>query len=231
MPGTPSRSFLAAVAAPQQMCVLRFQQKWRCSRRRWCFALLCVVAVWRCEVHTAMPFFFASPLRQGCSDASRGASRFLLAAAAAAVPLGARAEVGESFAAADTGKTLIEVFFALVTLAAILKPEALLTAGTKVFKGSYCHVSHILVDDEELARELFSQVEGKPMETFAQVARKHSVCASAKMSGDLGEVQPGGMPEGFERVCFDPQQPVGVPLGPVKSDFGYHILWIMERTS
>ena len=48
--------------------------------------------------------------------------------------------------------------------------------------------------------------------------------------GDLGEFEPGDMAAEFDAFVFDASSPVGVPLGPVRTPFGYHVVIIDERT-
>lgn len=64
-------------------------------------------------------------------------------------------------------------------------------------------------------------------EDFAALARKHSTCPSGKRGGDLGEVRPGQMVRSIDQVIF--KKPVGVVHGPVKSQFGYHLVEVYFR--
>ncbi len=84
---------------------------------------------------------------------------------------------------------------------------------------------HILVDTEEKCTELKQQiVDGAD---FADVANEHSSCPSGKTGGDLGEFGPGQMVKEFDEVVFNGE--VGVVHGPVKTQFGYHLLEITSR--
>merc|ERR1719468_31604 len=125
----------------------------------------------------------------------------------------------------------IEIFFGLVTLAVLINPGVFLDVGKSIFRreGTSCKVSHILVTEKELADQLFAQCSGKSFKEFSNLARLKSVCGTAKNGGDLGDVERGQMVPEFDQVCFDPAQPIGVPIGPVKTDFGYHIIWVVER--
>ncbi len=85
---------------------------------------------------------------------------------------------------------------------------------------------HILVDSEEKCNDLKQQiVDGAD---FADVARDNSSCPSGKTGGDLGEFGPGQMVKEFDEVVFNRE--VGVVHGPVKTQFGYHLLEITSRT-
>lgn len=85
---------------------------------------------------------------------------------------------------------------------------------------------HILVDTEEKCLELKEQINsGKD---FAAVAKQHSSCPSGNSGGDLGSFGPGAMVPEFDKVCFNDE--VGVVHGPVKTQFGYHLLEITERS-
>jgi len=85
---------------------------------------------------------------------------------------------------------------------------------------------HILVDSEEKCNDLKQQIADGA--DFADVARDNSSCPSGKTGGDLGEFGPGQMVKEFDEVVFNRE--VGVVHGPVKTQFGYHLLEITNRT-
>jgi len=62
---------------------------------------------------------------------------------------------------------------------------------------------------------------------FAEVAKEHSKCPSGKSGGDLGEFGPGQMVPAFDQVVF--KEEVGKVHGPVKTEFGFHLLEITGR--
>ena len=84
---------------------------------------------------------------------------------------------------------------------------------------------HILVDTEEVCLKLKSEIEGG--KDFAEVAKKHSKCPSGKQGGGLGKFGPGQMVPEFDQVVFNEE--VGKVHGPVKTQFGYHLLEITKR--
>ncbi len=84
---------------------------------------------------------------------------------------------------------------------------------------------HILVKDEKACLSLKEQIEKGAK--FADVAMKHSLCPSSKQGGDLGEFFRGQMVKEFDEVVFS--QEVGVTHGPVKTQFGYHLILIESR--
>jgi peptidyl-prolyl cis-trans isomerase C len=85
---------------------------------------------------------------------------------------------------------------------------------------------HILVDNEEVCRELIEKI--TKGEDFAELAKQHSKCPSGARGGDLGEFGPGQMVPEFDTVVFN--KALGMPHGPVKTDFGFHIVEITSRT-
>ncbi len=85
---------------------------------------------------------------------------------------------------------------------------------------------HILVDSEEKCQELKTEIESGG--DFAEVAKAHSTCPSGKSGGNLGEFGPGQMVKEFDQVVFSGE--VGVVHGPVKTQFGYHLLEITNRS-
>ena len=84
---------------------------------------------------------------------------------------------------------------------------------------------HILVASEDKCNELKSAIEG--WADFAQLAKDNSSCPSARSGGDLGSFGPGQMVKEFDTVVFS--APVGAVQGPVKTQFGYHLLEVSSR--
>jgi len=85
---------------------------------------------------------------------------------------------------------------------------------------------HILVPTAEACQDLKTRIEGG--DDFAELAREHSTCPSGKEGGDLGEFGPGQMVREFDDVVF--KEEVGRVHGPVKTQFGYHLIEIVLRS-
>ena len=85
---------------------------------------------------------------------------------------------------------------------------------------------HILVDNETLCEELKTKIAGGA--NFADIAREHSTCPSGSKGGELGEFGPGQMVAAFDTVVFS--APINEVQGPVKTQFGYHLLEVTSRT-
>jgi len=85
---------------------------------------------------------------------------------------------------------------------------------------------HILVNTEEECLKLKNQIINGS--DFAQIAREFSQCPSGQRGGDLGEFSPGQMVEEFDKVVFN--ESVGEVHGPVKTQFGYHLIEITSRS-
>ena len=79
---------------------------------------------------------------------------------------------------------------------------------------------HILVDTEEQCQSLKDEISGGS--EFADLAKEHSSCPSGQKGGDLGEFGPGMMVREFDEVVFSAD--IGSVEGPVKTQFGYHII-------
>jgi peptidyl-prolyl cis-trans isomerase C len=85
---------------------------------------------------------------------------------------------------------------------------------------------HILVNTEEECLEIKGKIdEGAD---FGEMAAEHSQCPSGVKGGDLGEFGPGQMVKEFDEVVFSDE--VGKCLGPVKTQFGYHLIEITSRS-
>ena len=85
---------------------------------------------------------------------------------------------------------------------------------------------HILVSSKEECEKLKSQIEKGA--DFAKLAQEHSQCPSGKEGGNLGEFTRGQMVREFDEVVFTAD--LGKVHGPVKTDFGYHLIEITSRT-
>lgn len=85
---------------------------------------------------------------------------------------------------------------------------------------------HILVDTEEQAQSLKDEIAGGA--DFADLAKQHSSCPSGQRGGELGEFGPGQMVPEFDQVVFSAD--VNTVQGPVKTQFGYHLLEVTDRT-
>lgn len=84
---------------------------------------------------------------------------------------------------------------------------------------------HILVKTQEEAENIKQQL-AKGAD-FAQLAKKYSLCPSAKKGGDLGEFSPGQMVKAFDNVVF--KLPVRKIHGPIKTKFGFHLIQTLYR--
>jgi len=85
---------------------------------------------------------------------------------------------------------------------------------------------HILVPDEQACQSLKDEITNGA--DFAELAKKHSTCPSGRQGGELGEFGPGQMVPEFDKVVFSAD--VGEVQGPVKTQFGYHLLEVTSRT-
>ena len=85
---------------------------------------------------------------------------------------------------------------------------------------------HILVDTEQQCNDLKEQISNGA--DFGEVAKQHSKCPSGGSGGDLGEFGPGMMVKEFDEVVFS--APLNEVQGPVKTQFGYHLLEVTNRT-
>ena len=85
---------------------------------------------------------------------------------------------------------------------------------------------HILVDSKQECEDLQRQIAAGA--DFAELAAEHSLCPSAQEGGALGEFEPGQMVPEFDKVVFS--APVGTVQGPVKTQFGWHLVEVTSRT-
>jgi peptidyl-prolyl cis-trans isomerase C len=93
-----------------------------------------------------------------------------------------------------------------------------MTMSTKV------HCCHILVKTKTEAIAVKARLDKG--EKFGEVAKKVSLCSSGKKGGDLGTFTRGKMVKEFEKTAFALEK--GQVSGPIKTQFGYHIIKRIE---
>ena len=86
---------------------------------------------------------------------------------------------------------------------------------------------HLLVQSEKECQEIKTNIyEGKI--TFEEAAKKYSSCPSGGKGGDLGSFSKGQMVPEFDKVVFS--APVNEVQGPVKTQFGFHLVEVTARS-
>ncbi|MHC4267869.1 MAG: peptidylprolyl isomerase [Planctomycetota bacterium] len=115
--------------------------------------------------------------------------------------------------------------------------EKYFTENKGNFNGETITASHILIDtkgveDEAKLKEAKAQIDKIKEELdagvdFAQLAKAHSDCPSAKTGGNLGVIKRGEMVKEFTDVAFTTD--VNAISEPVKTQFGYHIIKVTDR--
>mmetsp|Transcript_2553 Transcript_2553/g.3755 ORF Transcript_2553/g.3755 Transcript_2553/m.3755 type:complete len:179 (+) Transcript_2553:62-598(+) len=98
---------------------------------------------------------------------------------------------------------------------------------------------HILVPldptttDAEVTKKQQSLLEwkqeiGTDKAKFIEYAQKY--CSKIfKNGGNLGKFYKGEMEPSLDRVVFDAKTPIGTTIGPVKTSFGWHLIFIEDR--
>jgi len=87
------------------------------------------------------------------------------------------------------------------------------------------NASHILVSNARDAEGIMIRL--SKGEDFASLAKRFSKCPSKSKGGNLGWFGIGEMVPEFEKACFEGQK--GQVVGPVKTEFGYHIIMINDQ--
>jgi peptidyl-prolyl cis-trans isomerase C len=84
---------------------------------------------------------------------------------------------------------------------------------------------HILVENEKEAKNVLARL--KKGEKFAEIATQVSICPSKVKGGDLDWMPKGSLVPEIEEVAFKMKK--GQVEGPVKSKFGYHVLFLEDN--
>ena len=94
------------------------------------------------------------------------------------------------------------------------------------FKKLYRYqASHILVEDEDKAKELKNKLDQG--ESFETIAREYSTCPSKENGGDLGMFTSGQMVAEFDTALETMEN--DEISDPVKTEFGYHIIHLKNK--
>lgn len=86
---------------------------------------------------------------------------------------------------------------------------------------------HILTETEEESKKVLEEIESGA-KTFEDAAKEYSKCPSKAQGGSLGTFGRGQMVKEFDEAVFTAE--VGKIIGPVKTDFGYHLICVDELT-
>ena len=85
--------------------------------------------------------------------------------------------------------------------------------------------AHILVGSQKDAESIMVRIQKG--EDFAALAKRFSKCPSKSKGGNLGWFGRGDMVKEFEDACFSANK--GDVVGPVKTQFGYHVIKIVDQ--
>ena len=86
------------------------------------------------------------------------------------------------------------------------------------------NAAHILVNSEKDAQNILARLEKG--ESFETLAKRFSKCPSKSKGGNLGWFGKGDMVPEFENAAFNAKK--GEVVGPVKTEFGYHLILVKD---
>lgn len=110
--------------------------------------------------------------------------------------------------------------------------EAYRQHRSRMKRSGRVRAAHLLIRIGEGGREAaLNKVEDlrqqAETEDFGQLARTHSACPSSTSGGDLGYFRRGDMVKSFEQAAFS--QALGVVGEPVETQFGFHLIKVLDR--
>jgi len=88
------------------------------------------------------------------------------------------------------------------------------------------HAAHILCKTEKKALEVKEKL-AEGQQSFAEMARKILAMPFGKSGGDLGWFGKGKMALEFKKAALRGGE--GQDTGPVKTQFGYHLIRVLDR--
>lgn len=105
--------------------------------------------------------------------------------------------------------------------------QAYFEANKSLFaKGDQVGAKHILVDCEEQCSNILADIKSGAV-TFEDAAMANSTCPSKERGGDLGTFGRGQMVPEFEQAAWAAE--VDDVVGPVKTQFGYHLIKVYSK--
>ena len=105
--------------------------------------------------------------------------------------------------------------------------KAYYDANPNLYSTTQVAASHILVKDEETAKQIYAELQEHPDRFAALATEKSTDTGSAKKGGELGMFGQGRMVPEFDKVAFSLKP--GEISPPVKTRYGYHIIKVTER--
>lgn len=87
------------------------------------------------------------------------------------------------------------------------------------------HALHILTKTKNQSKAVIMRVNNG--ESFKALAKQFSNCPSGRVGGDLGWFGRGQMVPEFEKAAFE--TPVGEMSDPVQTDFGWHVIKVIDK--
>lgn len=94
--------------------------------------------------------------------------------------------------------------------------------------GETVQAKHILVATEDKCNEILEMIT-KGDKSFEDAAKELSTCPSGQKGGDLGSFGRGQMVKEFEDAAFNAE--IGHIVGPVKTQFGYHLIKVEKKNA
>lgn len=100
--------------------------------------------------------------------------------------------------------------------------------ASEMTTGDTVNASHILVADEAVANDLLAKIKAGEI-SFEDAAKENSTCPSGQNGGSLGDFGKGQMVPEFDTACFEME--VGELRGPIKTQFGYHLIRLNAKNA
>ena len=99
--------------------------------------------------------------------------------------------------------------------------------------GTWAEAAHILVKDTspktlKALVGMQKDIQGNA-KLFGELAEKYSQCPSSREKGNLGRFSQGTMAPPFDKAVFDPKTPLNTTIGPIQTQFGYHLIYVRNR--
>ena len=116
-------------------------------------------------------------------------------------------------------------FFGTIFILSVITLSACAYMGSSFDTPINVCANHILVNSEAEAFKIKSDI--KTFEDFQDYAKMYSNCPSGRTGGNLGCFGRKQMVKEFEEAAFNGN--VGEVTGPVKTQFGYHLIWVTRK--
>lgn len=133
-------------------------------------------------------------------------------------------DAAKMIATADIYKTKLEEDVKVLEVSDS-KAKSYFNKNKENYDESTVSVKHILCSDEKTAKEIYKKA--KSGTSFDTLMNKYQSSKNVEEAKDLGAITYASVVKEFAKAAFDGDK--GEVVGPVKTDYGYHVIYVYDK--